>query len=93
MLPSTLQLQKIRTDETHPRFFLRFLKPQQWLGYVRLATVRCLKVLMGGSFLRAQASRAFSSRTESIPVVGREVIPVWDTSLKDRWGIKDLNFG
>lgn len=48
--------------------------------------VRCLKVLMGGSFFKAQALRAFSSRTESIPAVGREVIPVSDTSLGDRKG-------
>lgn len=53
--------------------------------------VRCLNVLMGGSFLRAQASRAFSSRRESIPVVGREVIPVRDTSLGDRKEIKEFN--
>lgn len=43
--------------------------------------VRCLKVLMGGSFFRAHASRAFSSRSESIPKVGREAIAVSDTSL------------
>ncbi len=53
--------------------------------------VRCLKVLMGGSFLSAQALRAFSSRRESIPVVGREVIPVRDTSLENREGVKEFN--
>lgn len=50
--------------------------------------VRCLKVLMGGSFFKAQALRAFSSRRESIPVVGREVIPVSDTSLGETKGNK-----
>ena len=73
----------------HPRFFLRFLNPQQWLGYVRLAMVRCLKVLIGGSFLRAQALRAFSSLSESIPVVGSALIPVRDTSLYDRKRMKE----
>lgn len=51
--------------------------------------MRCLKVLMGGSFFKAQALRAFSSRRESIPVVGREVMAVSDTSLRGRKGVSE----
>lgn len=39
---------------------------------------------MGGSFFKAQAFQAFSSRMEPIPEVGREVIAVSDTSLAER---------